>query len=71
MEFVADDEILHGKLKVTLVGPGAYNVPNLMGSRKFLTSYNNTPSYTMSGRNISQKQFISKKHCIVHYELEY
>lgn len=70
LEFIREtngdtDDFLHGNSVGALVGPGAYDMPGLLGSKKFITSYYNAPSFTISGRNISDKQFISKKHCLV------
>eukprot|EP00826_Nyctotherus_ovalis_P041157 TRINITY_DN4113_c0_g1_i1.p2 TRINITY_DN4113_c0_g1~~TRINITY_DN4113_c0_g1_i1.p2 ORF type:complete len:121 (-),score=14.51 TRINITY_DN4113_c0_g1_i1:569-931(-) len=46
-------------------GPGAYEVPSLIGFRKVCDSYNNAPAYTIPHKSNCSKLFISKRHCRV------
>lgn len=59
------DETLHGMLLSDVVGPGAYEVPKLIGFKKMCTSYVNAPCYTFARKVNTKKLFISKSHCRV------
>ena len=47
------------------LGPGAYDLPAIVGNKRVDALYNNVPSYTFSKNQFPCKQFISKEHCKV------
>lgn len=51
----------------TVAGPGSYNIPSILGQRKSVGVYPNSPCYSFCGNSTGVKLKLSKKFACVIY----